>query len=93
MNQIHHVTVPLVSILYRRDDYIWIVSGCEDHRVKVFAQPASRESDFKFVSELKGHDNAILAVDVNDRRTIMATSDVSAKVNLWRRITYKHLRT
>eukprot|EP01055_Gregarina_sp_Pseudo9_P005770 Gregarina_sp_Pseudo_9__5769@NODE_856_length_2129_cov_51_051196_g804_i0_p1_GENE_NODE_856_length_2129_cov_51_051196_g804_i0NODE_856_length_2129_cov_51_051196_g804_i0_p1_ORF_typecomplete_len507_score120_49ANAPC4_WD40/PF12894_7/0_61ANAPC4_WD40/PF12894_7/5_6e05ANAPC4_WD40/PF12894_7/0_0073ANAPC4_WD40/PF12894_7/0_0017WD40/PF00400_32/2_7e02WD40/PF00400_32/3_6e08WD40/PF00400_32/1_6e02WD40/PF00400_32/3_1e02WD40/PF00400_32/0_64WD40/PF00400_32/0_22Ge1_WD40/PF16529_5/1_6e08Ge1_WD40/PF16529_5/0_16Ge1_WD40/PF1 len=90
--EIPHTCVPLGSCLIRKEDYIWLVSGSEDHKVKVHAQPTSRETEFQMIMELKGHETKVLTVDVNHAQTILASADVAGCLHLWRRVSYKHLR-
>eukprot|EP01054_Gregarina_sp_Poly1_P001544 Gregarina_sp_Poly_1__1543@NODE_138_length_13117_cov_118_636935_g123_i0_p1_GENE_NODE_138_length_13117_cov_118_636935_g123_i0NODE_138_length_13117_cov_118_636935_g123_i0_p1_ORF_typecomplete_len1982_score361_18Myosin_head/PF00063_21/1_8e221ANAPC4_WD40/PF12894_7/17ANAPC4_WD40/PF12894_7/2_3e07ANAPC4_WD40/PF12894_7/0_0035ANAPC4_WD40/PF12894_7/1_5e05WD40/PF00400_32/1_9e10WD40/PF00400_32/1e02WD40/PF00400_32/1_8e02WD40/PF00400_32/0_53WD40/PF00400_32/0_00034Ge1_WD40/PF16529_5/0_00094Ge1_WD40/PF16529_5/1_7 len=91
--KIPHTCVPLVSCLVRREDHVWLVSGSEDHKVKVHAQSTTRDTEFQMITELKGHESTVLSVDVNAAGTILASADVAGCVHLWRRVSYKHLRT
>eukprot|EP01056_Protomagalhaensia_sp_Gyna25_P004672 Protomagalhaensia_sp_Gyna_25__4671@NODE_440_length_3432_cov_12_623932_g339_i0_p2_GENE_NODE_440_length_3432_cov_12_623932_g339_i0NODE_440_length_3432_cov_12_623932_g339_i0_p2_ORF_typecomplete_len376_score40_82ANAPC4_WD40/PF12894_7/35ANAPC4_WD40/PF12894_7/1_5e06ANAPC4_WD40/PF12894_7/0_00017ANAPC4_WD40/PF12894_7/54ANAPC4_WD40/PF12894_7/0_0019WD40/PF00400_32/2_3e03WD40/PF00400_32/1_5e08WD40/PF00400_32/1_3e04WD40/PF00400_32/1_3WD40/PF00400_32/44WD40/PF00400_32/2_8WD40/PF00400_32/0_077Ge1_WD40/PF16529 len=90
--KIPHTCVPLISCLLRREEYVWLVSGSEDFKVKVHAQPTSRDTDFQLIAELKGHATTVLATDINEAGTILASADVTGCVHLWRHVSYKHLR-
>lgn len=85
--QIHSSFSPVVTT--KQESYF--ATGSEDTKVRIFAYtkelppPASKLVKFKQVDELAGHTSAVLDVAWNDDETLLASSDNSGTVIVWKR--------